>query len=177
LLVKPSIRDLEVLQKVLKNISMASKWDQHFFNIAKEVASLSKDPSTKVSCVAVSYDRRILSTGYNGFPRGVEDSIERLSNRETKLKFMCHAEKNCIYNACHHGISLNKSTVYIWGCPLCHECAKGLIQVGVQKINCAFNYDKYKNTQWYEESEFTLNLLQEAGVEYHETFLANTNSS
>ena len=59
-----------------------TKWDVRFLELAKQIASWSKDPSTQVGCVVVGPDREIRSTGFNGLPRGIEDSEERLNNRE-----------------------------------------------------------------------------------------------
>lgn len=73
------------------------KWDRHFIRIAREVASISKDPSTKVGVVLVK-NRRIIGTGYNGFPEGIADTPERLNDRPTKYKLMLHAEENAIAN-------------------------------------------------------------------------------
>ena len=150
------------------------KWDNRIFDIAKSVAEWSKDPSTKVACVAVDDSHRILSTGYNGFPRNIDDLPEKLSNRETKLIYTSHAEKNCIYNACFHGISLNKSTVYVYGCPICYECSKGLIQVGVKSIKSKYS-EEYTHTKWYAESKFiSESMFKEAGVEYDEIILGSS---
>jgi len=108
-----------------------TKWDKRFIQMAKEVAEWSKDPSIKVGAIAVK-DRRIIATGYNGFPMGVPDT--GLDNRELKYKYTVHAEKNMIYNACRHGVSLIDADVYVWGLPVCGECWKGLVQVGIKKV-------------------------------------------
>lgn len=149
------------------------KWDDRIFDIAQSVATWSKDPSTKVACVAVDDSHRILSTGYNGFPRNIDDSPSRLTNRETKLIFTSHAEKNCIYNACFHGISLNDSSVYVYGCPICFECAKGLVQVGVKSIKAKYP-ESYMKTEWYKQSQnISKTIFKEAGVNYNEIILGN----
>ena len=75
-----------------------NKWDYRFLKIAKEVGTWSKDPSTQVGAIAVN-DKRIIATGYNGFPKGIKDTDELLSDRQAKLKLMVHAEMNMIYNA------------------------------------------------------------------------------
>ena len=69
------------------------KWDLRFIELAKHISGWSKDPSTKVGCVVVGEDREIRSTGFNGFPRGIDDNPERLANRETKYPLICHAEE------------------------------------------------------------------------------------
>lgn len=110
-----------------------NKWDYRFLKLAKEIATWSKDPSTQVGAIAVK-NRRIIATGYNGFPKGIEDSDETLNDRQAKLKLMVHAEKNMIYNATQHGVSLQDATIYIHGLPACESCFKGLIQVGVSRV-------------------------------------------
>ena len=112
---------------------MLNKWDARWLEIAGVVSTWSKDPSTKIGAIAVK-DKRLVSTGYNGFPRGIQDYDHRGNNREEKYKYVVHAEMNCIYNANYHNQSLKGSTMYIVGLPVCHECAKGLIQVGVKRI-------------------------------------------
>ena len=83
-----------------------NKWDKRFLELAKQIASWSKDPSTQVGCVVVGPDREIRSTGFNGLPRGIEDSEDRLNNREIKYPMICHAEENAIMHAARIGISL-----------------------------------------------------------------------
>ena len=79
-------------------IDQLSKWDARFLELAVHISNWSKDPSTKVGSVIVSPDRRVLSMGYNGFPRGVVDTVERLEDRETKLRYVSHAERNALDN-------------------------------------------------------------------------------
>jgi len=105
-------------------------------DLAKQISSWSLDPSTKVGAVVVGKNGQIVSQGYNGFPRGVKDSPERLNTREEKYKYVVHAEMNCIYNACRNGASLNDTTLYVYGLPVCSECAKGVVQVGISKLLC-----------------------------------------
>jgi|TARA_Y200000002_G_scaffold148531_1_gene122731 dCMP deaminase len=112
---------------------LSSKWDKRFMQMAKFVASWSKDPSTQVGAIAVR-NRTVIAQGYNGFPRGIGDTTTRLDNRTEKYKFMVHAEMNVIYNAAENGVSLKDSTVYVYGLPVCSECAKGLIQAGIKRI-------------------------------------------
>ena len=78
---------------------MSEKWDGRFLSLATHIANWSKDPSTKVGCVVVGPDREIRSTGFNGFPRGIADTDERLSDRELKSPLICHAEENAIMHA------------------------------------------------------------------------------
>ena len=79
-----------------KAIEMTSNWDLRFIGLAQHISTWSKDPSTKVGCVVVGEDREIRSTGFNGFPRGINDDEERLTDREKKYPLICHAEENAI---------------------------------------------------------------------------------
>lgn len=135
------------------------KWDKRFLQIAKEVSAWSKDPSTRIGAVAVK-ERRIISTGYNGFPEGVEDLEELYQNREEKYKRIVHAEMNVIYNASRYGISLKDCTLYVWGLPVCSNCCLGIIQSGINRI-VAVN-TKPENETWKKSSELSLDLFNSA---------------
>ena len=139
------------------------KWDKRFLNLAKEISTWSKDPSTKIGAVIVNDEKRILATGYNGFPKGIHDSEQRYHDRETKYKYVVHAEMNAIYNATYNGISLNDSTLYVWGLPVCSECAKGVIQVGIKRI--VMPKADYPD-RWIESFRKSRELFTEAGLEW-----------
>ena len=112
---------------------MSNKWDKRFLEMATLVASWSKDPSTQVGAIAVR-NRTVIAQGYNGFPRGMSDEQFRYEQKPLKYKMIVHAEMNLIYNAADNGVSLRNSTVYVVGLPVCSDCAKGLIQVGVSRV-------------------------------------------
>jgi len=133
-----------------------------YLSLAKEVATWSKDPSSQVGAVTVGAKKEVLSQGFNGFPRGINDLDERYNNRETKYKFVVHAEMNAIYNATYSGTSLDGATLYIYGLPICSECAKGIIQVGIKKVVI----EKSKELDnWNESVKFSKEMFNEAGVE------------
>jgi dCMP deaminase len=113
---------------------MNMKWDLRYLELAKHISTWSKDPSTKIGAVAIAKNGQVLSQGYNGFPRGVNDDPKRLNDREQKLQRVVHAEMNVIYNASLHGVSLAGSTLYVYGLPCCSDCAKGVIQVGFKRV-------------------------------------------
>ena len=141
------------------------KWDMRFLSVAGEIANWSKDPSRKIGAIAVR-DRKILATGYNGFPKGIEDTQERYNNRELKYQYVVHAEMNCIYNAAENGISLKGSTLYIHGLPVCSDCSLGIIQAGVSRVVALST-----NTpdRWKEAIEKTNEIFKEAEVIYEFT--------
>lgn len=140
-----------------------TKWADRYFDLARSVASWSKD-TTKIGAVVVGTKGQILSQGYNGFPRGILDNESRLEDRETKYKYVVHAEMNCIYNASYNGVSLDGADLYVTGLPVCSECAKGVIQVGIKRVFMC--YPAGIHEKWQESFRLTSELFNEAGVEY-----------
>ena len=140
---------------------MSDKWDRRFIDLALHISGWSKDPSTKVGCVVVGEDREIRSTGFNGFPRGIDDSMERLEDRELKYPLICHAEENAIMHAARIGISLKDCTAYVtW--PPCTRCARSLIQAGVVEV--VYPGDIEIPDRWIEDFERSNSMMKEAGV-------------
>ena len=135
-------------------------WDEYFMGVALLAAERSKDPSTQVGACIVDENNRILSTGYNGFPRGCSDDIfpwnRNEEDGETKYPFVVHAELNAILNT--RGKSLVGSRVYVGLFP-CHECAKAIIQAGVKEV--VYLSDKYTGTV---SDDASRRMLNAAGV-------------
>ena len=140
------------------------KWHNRFMNLAKEVSTWSKDHSTQVGAIYIGDKKQILSTGFNGFPKKIIDSEERLNNRELKYKYTIHAELNGIYNAVYNGINLNNSTLYVYGLPVCSACALAIIQVGVKTIVIQES-NINKSQKWQDSWHESLELLKESNVE------------
>lgn len=138
------------------------KWRDNYLGLAKYFSTWSKDPSRKIGAVAVGNHGQILAQGYNGFPRGIEDSEERLNVREVKYKYVVHAEMNMIFNACMTGVSLVGSDVYVYGLPVCSECAKGIIQAGVKSVTCLV--EEVVPETWLESWERTQSMFNEVGI-------------
>lgn len=138
-------------------------WDKRFLGLAKEISTWSKDPSKQIGAVIVNDDRRVLATGYNGFPKGIDDSVERYNDREVKYQYVVHAEMNAIYNATYNGIALNGTTLYVYGLPVCSECAKGVIQVGIKRI--VMDGDAIPE-RWALSFEKSSKFFREVGVSY-----------
>ena len=142
---------------------MQKGWIKRFAEVAKIVASWSKDPSTKVGAVVVNPETNtIVSEGYNGFPRGIVDDI-RLQYREDKYKLTIHAEVNAILNALYNGRNVRNCILIVHGLPVCSDCAKYIIQSGISEVW----YDSEPKEQWRESTELALELFSEAGVEVH----------
>ena len=140
------------------------KWHDRYLELAQQIASWSKDPSSKIGAIAVGSKGQVLAQGYNGFPRGIEDSEIRFENKELKYKYVVHAEMNLIYNASYNGVSLDGSTVYVTGLPVCSECAKGLIQVGVREVIMPIQEDT--PDKWVQSFKLSKELFEEAGVHW-----------
>ena len=140
---------------------MSEKWDKRFLDLAAHISTWSKDPSTKVGCVVVGEDREIRSTGFNGFPRGIKDDEERLSDREKKYPLICHAEENAIMHAARTGISLKGNTAYVtW--PPCSRCTRSLIQAGVSEV--VYPADINIPDRWQDDFATASAMMEEAGV-------------
>ena len=137
------------------------KWDMRFLDLAAHIAGWSKDPSTQVGCVVVGPDREIRSTGFNGFPRGIEDRRERLEDRAQKYPLICHAEENAIMHAARIGVALKDCVAYVtW--PPCTRCARSLIQAGIREVVYPEPIDIPE--RWQEDFELSTDMFSEAGV-------------
>ena len=137
-------------------------WQKRYIDLAKQISTWSKDPSRKIGAVAVGSKGQILSQGYNGFPRGILDLPERYENREVKYKHVVHAEMNVIYNATFNGVSLDGASLFVYGLPVCNECAKGIIQVGIKRV--VIYTDQEVPEIWTEAFRLTWDMFKEAGV-------------
>jgi dCMP deaminase len=143
-------------------------WHIKYLELARHISTWSKDPSTKVGAIAVGRIGQILATGYNGFPRGILDD-SRLDIREKKYELVVHAEMNAIYNATHNGISLNGATLYVWGLPICVECAKGITQVGINQVVMKGVSNKAESKavsslRWKASAEKAIKIFDEARI-------------
>lgn len=140
---------------------MSKNWDKRMMDTAKLVASWSKDRSIGVGCVIASPDHAILSTGFNGFPRGVNDDVEERHQRPAKYKFTEHAERNAIYNAARHGIKLEGATIYLPWYP-CADCARAIVQSGIKTMVATI--PNLEDPRWGEDFKVSVTVLAEGGV-------------
>lgn len=145
-------------------VDTSDKWQSRYLGLANTISAWSRDPSRKIGAIAVGKHGQILSQGYNGFSRGIADAADRLQNREEKYKFTVHAEMNVIYNACLNGISLDNADLYVHGLPVCSECAKGIIQVGIKRVIMSF--DSVIPAKWSDSFDLTRTMFTESGIEY-----------
>lgn len=137
----------------------AISWETYFMGIAHLSALRSKDPSTQVGAVIVDDEHKVVSIGYNGLPKGCSDD-EFPWDREgdtfhSKYAYVVHAELNAILNAPR---SVKGCSLYVSLFP-CNECAKAIIQAGIQEI--IYEEDKYADTQTVQASK---RMLESAGV-------------
>lgn len=142
-------------------------WDEYFMGVAILAAKRSKDPSTQVGACIVSQDNKILSMGYNGFPRGCSDdefpwekTSETQDPYDEKYFYSTHSELNAILN--YRGGSLEGSKLYVTLFP-CNECAKAIIQSGIRTV--IYKEDKYAGTSAVRASK---RMFDTAGVEYRQ---------
>jgi dCMP deaminase len=117
--------------KIIHNKRSQLWWDQYFLGLAKSVSAASKDPSTKVGAVITRPDRTVASLGYNGFPRGIADTDERLNTREVKYGLVVHGEINAILTARE---PLHGYTLYTWPFLTCKNCALLVVQSGIARV-------------------------------------------
>ena len=151
------------MAQIIKKRSDYISWDEYFMGVAKMSALRSKDPNTQVGACIVSTDNKILSMGYNGFPRGCSDEdfpwAREGAELDTKYPFVTHSELNAILN--YRGGSLEGAKMYVSLFP-CNECAKAIIQAGIKVV--VFEENKYDGTPSVEASKKMFNA---AGVRYY----------
>ncbi len=145
-------------------IITADKWTNRFLSTAKHYSTFSCDPSTKVGAVAVR-DNRVVSAGWNGYPRGFDDSPQRYADRTLKYQFVVHAEKNCIYNAAREGISLVGTEMFVSGMIVCSLCALGIAQAGVKAVHMAMPSAK-DYERWKDEFAKAIYIFDKSWIEY-----------
>jgi dCMP deaminase len=154
----------------------SEKWDQHWLNMAELHASMSKDPSTKVGAVIVGPDRELISAGFNGFPRGIIDTVDRLEDRDRKLELVVHAEMNAAIAAARLGLRVKGCTLYLvavdaktgqkWGGAPCMRCSVHLIQAGISEV-VTYPSDGIPE-RWKHDCRRAQDILIEGGVYYRE---------
>lgn len=137
-------------------------WDKRFIDLAEHIASWSKD-STKVGAVIV-YGKQVLATGYNGFPPGVDESIEARHERPAKYMFTEHAERNAIYFAACKGTPLQGTTLYVTAMP-CADCARGVIRAGIATV-----YYTRRLDTWQDSHNVAIDMFEETGVKHGQIF-------
>ena len=160
---------------------MKQSWDSYFMAIVEEVSKKSKDPSSQVGAIIVEPESNIIvSTGFNGFPRRVDQCQEAISmdrhgkilcpvdchlrkreERPVKYFYYEHAERNAIYNAARRGTAVCGCRMYCLRMP-CADCARAIIQVGITSLMIA--EDQETPQQWVASCTVAKLMLEESGV-------------
>lgn len=150
-------------------------WINMFFEMCEVVSKKSKDPSTKVGCVITGSNNSVISTGFNGFPIGVEDSLVDFSSdkinkskryeRPEKYSWTAHAEENAIAFAARNGVSTNGATLYVNRMMPCTRCTRLIIQSGIRKIVVLIDVPEETLKRWKEDNDIAEQMLKEAGVQ------------
>ena len=142
-------------------------WNEYYIGLLEPISRKSKDPRTKVGAVIVDQEYGLISTGFNGFPKGVKDLPERYNDRPTKYKFIAHADTNAIDIAAKQGKATNHGIMYLPWYP-CSNCTKSIINCGIKKvvIDGREYEEKEKHwTAWKEDIDISKIMMSEAGVE------------
>jgi dCMP deaminase len=139
-------------------------WKEYFLNIAEQVKLKSKDNSTQIGAVIVGEDNEILSTGYNSFPRGLDDTIEERQERPEKYHFMVHAESNAIVNAARIGSPIKNTKIYLTCGVPCSDCAKLIINSGIIEVFCKNVENDVKGDIWVKSKKKTLEMFKECNI-------------
>lgn len=135
-------------------------WDDRLLGLARYVASWSKDPSTKVGAVIGRFDKTVASVGFNGFPRCVEDTPERLHDRDQKYPRTVHAELNAILHAREN---VEGCTMYVTR-PPCAQCAAAMIQAGIARLVTPYPSEEFLS-RWGVSLAFAISMLDEANID------------
>jgi len=143
-------------------------WDEYFMMLVYDIAKKSKDVSTKVGCVVVGPDNEIRSTGYNSFPRGINDNVPERQERPLKYAFIEHSERAAFYNAARVGVSLKGCRIYLPWWP-CADCARGVLGVGISEVimdGRSSNpwLEPERQARWKDSVEISKQMFIEAGV-------------
>lgn len=137
-----------------------ANWDKRFIDLAHNIADWSKDRKKKVGALIVDEDRRIISTGYNGMAKGINDDVEERHEKPLKLSYFVHAEANAIYAAAKSGIRTKGCAMYATFHP-CSECAKAIIQSGITHVVC---YEPDWNSSWADTARIARDMFKEAKI-------------
>lgn len=139
-------------------------WNDYFFNLCEAISQKSKDPSTKVGAVIVNSGHSIVSTGYNGFPIGVDDKNDKRYERPEKYTWTCHAEENAIAFAARNGIATNGTTLYCNRLPCCAKCTRLAIQAGIREFVVLCDVDDETLKRWEQENDIGNMMISESGA-------------
>jgi len=140
-----------------------TRWDRRYLGLAAHIRLWSKDPRGRVGAVIVAPElNRIVATGFNGFPTRIEDDVDRLSDKPTKLDMMVHAEQSALLFA---GREARGCTIYVVGKPVCNHCAVLSIQSGIRRVVAAPPRVNTRS-EWDRRGHISARLFLEAGLNF-----------
>lgn len=142
------------------------RWVEYFRELTHVVKKKSKDEKTQIGAIIVGKNKEIVSTGYNSFPRGINDNVQERQERPEKYFWFEHAERNAIYNAARIGVSTMGTTMYLsCGIP-CTDCTRGIINAGIKRIFIEPGKNSgAQGEKWAEHEDRSFDMFKEAGVE------------
>lgn len=143
---------------------MKRDWVEYFLEIAETIKKKSKDRNTKIGALIVGDNNEIVSTGYNSFPRGIDDSVEERQQRPEKYYWFEHAERNAIYNAALIGVSTKGKKMFLTCGVPCTDCARGIISSGISEIWCKKEDTTRNKELWSEHSKRSIVMFNESGI-------------
>lgn len=140
-------------------------WDEYFVGLLDGIRRKSKDKHTQHGCIIVGPNHEIRSTGYNSFPRGIDDNVPERFERPEKYLWMEHSERNAIFNAARVGVPLDGCTLYVSGIP-CIDCCRAIIQCGIKTIKISKELkEKWISLKYNDEMNAKcITMLNEAGI-------------
>lgn len=146
------------------------KWDRYFLNLAANIATMSKDPSTKTGAVIVRSDKTAVSLGFNGFPKNMPDNPEWYNNRDEKYSRIVHCEMNALLHARE---PVTGYTLYTYPFASCDRCAVHMLQAGIDKFVFPVIPEHLKE-RWEKTLEKTKQYFRECSVNFKEYDLTNS---
>jgi dCMP deaminase len=143
-------------------MTVFDKWDLRYLKLARDAASWSKDPRTRVGAVIVDGEKdRVIAHGFNGFPAGVKDN-DRLNCSLRKNEMVVHAEQNALLYA---GRMARGGCIYIAGKSVCARCAVLIIQAGIKRV-VARAPDMKSEDKWDVSGRLALEMFEEVGIDF-----------
>ena len=160
------------LKATFSHFDRVIKWEEHFFRLVYAISLKSKDESTKFGAIIVNRDNTVISTGYNSFPRELNDTVPERQIRPEKYKWFAHSERNAIYNAARIGVSTQGCKMYTQGMP-CPDCAIAIIQSGITNLFIHSDWEECAKGifgEWDDRHVVSKTMFSECGVGVSEVY-------
>ena len=154
-----------ILRIGLRTNIFKMEWTHYFLQIAETVKLKSKDQRTQIGAVIVGEDNEIVSTGYNSFPRGINDDIQERQERPEKYYWVVHAEMNAILNAARIGVSTKDCTMYLTCGVPCSDWCRGIINAGIKRIFVKMEDTTRNREHWDAHAARSRVMFEESGVQ------------